>query len=185
MKYVAFLRAINVGGHAVIKMSEIRKIFQSIGFGNVQTFIASGNVIFESKSTPTSTLEKRIESAFKKELGYEVGTLVRTEKEVREIATFMPFRAKDVQSALILSITFLREPLSKEAQEKLMSLKSDLDHFHLQNRELYWLSKTKFSDSKVAAKVSRILGDHATARGVKTVKQIAEKYCLLLDSDDL
>jgi uncharacterized protein (DUF1697 family) len=164
-------------------MQVIRTIFESLGFSKVQTFIASGNIIFESKSTPTESLEKRIESGLKKQLGYSIGALVRTEQEVLRIAEFMPFAKVEVESALSLSITFLAEPLSNESHERLMSLKSDLDNFHIEGKHIYWITRTRFSESKIASKVSRILGDRATARGLRTVKQIAEKYCLL-DPDD-
>ena len=60
-KYVAFLRAINVGGH-LVKMDYLRTLFEALGFENVETFIASGNVIFDSKSKNTQALEKKIES---------------------------------------------------------------------------------------------------------------------------
>ena len=179
MKYIAFLRALNVGGHAVVKMSVIKEIFETLGFVNVQTFIASGNVIFESKNMPARTLETRIESGLRKHLVYQVGALVRTEEEICGIAAFMPFTEKEVDACVSISITFLSEPLNEEAHEKLMSLKSDLDNFHLQDRQLYWITKTRFSESKIAAKVSRILGDRSTARGLRTVKQIVEKYCRL------
>jgi len=58
-KYIAFLRAINVGGHTV-KMDHLRSLFEALGFSNVETFIASGNVIFESKSKSTRALERRL-----------------------------------------------------------------------------------------------------------------------------
>ena len=59
-KYIAFLRAINVGGHTV-KMEALRGLFEAMGFRNVETFIASGNIIFEAGSQSTGTLEKKIE----------------------------------------------------------------------------------------------------------------------------
>ena len=58
-KYIAFLRAINVGGHTV-KMDRLREIFETMGFSNVETFIASGNVIFETKSKDVDSLVKMI-----------------------------------------------------------------------------------------------------------------------------
>ena len=59
VRYVAFLRAINVGGH-VVKMDRLRRIFESMRFRNVETFIASGNVIFEAAGN-ADVLERRIE----------------------------------------------------------------------------------------------------------------------------
>src|SRR5215831_8752107 len=84
-KYVAFLRAINVGGRTV-KMEELRRIFDAIGFSNVETFIASGNVIFDSKSKATRAIEQKIETALLKSLGYAVDTFVRAIPELTRIA---------------------------------------------------------------------------------------------------
>ena len=66
MKYVAFLRAINVGGHAIIKMTDLKKMFESAGQENVQTYIQSGNVIFESNEKEVESLAKRIEHQLEK-----------------------------------------------------------------------------------------------------------------------
>ncbi|MBK7317116.1 MAG: DUF1697 domain-containing protein [Anaerolineales bacterium] len=67
-RYFTFLRAINVGGHTV-KMDVLRQLFESLGFSNVETFIASGNVIFEAKTADGKSLEKKIEKALKEALG--------------------------------------------------------------------------------------------------------------------
>jgi uncharacterized protein (DUF1697 family) len=72
-RYVAFLRAINVGGRTVT-MERLRALFSDIGFSNVETFIASGNVIFDSKSAAPTTLEKDIERQLEASLGYSVAT---------------------------------------------------------------------------------------------------------------
>ena len=85
MRYVAFLRAINVGGRHLVKMDALRRLFEELGFTNVETFIASGNVVFESKSRSAASLEKAIEAHLQKSLGYEVKTFIRSESEVAEI----------------------------------------------------------------------------------------------------
>src|SRR6266545_8120025 len=75
-RYVALLRAINVGGHNV-KMEELRRQFERLGLSNVETFIASGNVLFDAKSSSVSALEHKIEAGLRTALGYEVATMVR------------------------------------------------------------------------------------------------------------
>src|SRR5262249_10137534 len=82
-RYVALLRAINVGGH-VVKMTHLRDLFQQMGFAKVETFIASGNVFFDSESADPDALEKQIESALEQALGYSVGTFIRTPLEMNE-----------------------------------------------------------------------------------------------------
>jgi uncharacterized protein (DUF1697 family) len=175
-RFIAFLRAINVGGH-VVRMGELRKILDSLGFVNVQTFIASGNLVFETKGLKPSTLEKKIEQQLGEALGYEVATFVRTQKEVLEIAEYNPFAKADVEAAVMLNISFLAEPLDESSKKNLMALKSEYDDFHVHKREVYWLSRRKFSES-IAPEVSKILGKRSTSRGANTVKRIAEKHCL-------
>src|SRR5882724_3214175 len=89
-KYVAFLRAINVGGHTV-KMDYLRSLFEGVGFASVETFIASGNVIFVSKSRNTTLLERKVEKHLREILGYEVRTFVRATSELAVVANYKPF----------------------------------------------------------------------------------------------
>jgi len=84
-KYVAFLRAINVGGHTV-KMDHLRLIFEAMGLKNVETFIASGNVIFDSTAKNSKALESKIEEFLQERLGYQVATFIRSTSEVGNIA---------------------------------------------------------------------------------------------------
>jgi uncharacterized protein (DUF1697 family) len=80
-KHIAFLKAINVGGHTV-KMDRLKKLFEIMGFENVETFIASGNVVFETKSKSVDSIRKQIETELEKSLGYKVATFIRTTKEL-------------------------------------------------------------------------------------------------------
>ena len=60
-QYVAFLRGINVGGHVLIKMADLKKAFEMMGFENVRTILASGNVVFEYDQTDKKALTKKVE----------------------------------------------------------------------------------------------------------------------------
>src|SRR2546423_13547575 len=90
LRLIAFLRAINVGGHTV-KMEELRRLFEALGLASVETFIASGNVIFEAPGEKMQALEKRIERHLRESLGYEVATFIRSASELTEIAGYQPF----------------------------------------------------------------------------------------------
>jgi len=175
-KHIAFLRAINVGRHNV-KMDILRQLFESLGFFNVETFIASGNVIFESKTTNSKSLEKQIEKKLHEELGYETATFIRTNAEVAEIAKYILFPQGQLDAAGALNIGFLADPLDDAAKQKLMSLRTDIDEFHIRGREIYWLCKKKQSESKVSnAAIEKASGVKSTLRSVNTVKKLAEKY---------
>ncbi|MBI5945592.1 MAG: DUF1697 domain-containing protein [Chloroflexi bacterium] len=175
-KHIAFLRAINVGGHT-IKMNELRRLFESLGLANVETFIASGNVIFEAKAGNTKALEKRIESHLKESLGYEVATFIRTEVEVGEIAKYKPFSQAKLNSATALNVCFLSDTPDKTMVEKLMAMKTDIDDFHVYRRELYWLCQKKQSESKISnAALEKALGIKTTLRGMNTINRLSEKF---------
>jgi uncharacterized protein (DUF1697 family) len=172
----AFLRAINVGGHTVA-MEALRGHFEALGFKGVETFIASGNVIFESRSTDLDPMERKIESHLLKSLGYEVDTFVRTEVELAAIAKYKPFEEPRMRSAGALNVAFLAEPLEAAAKKSLMALKTEIDDFRVHGREMYWLCKKKQSESKFSnALFEKALGLRATFRGVNTVAKLAAKY---------
>ncbi len=175
-KYIAFLRAINVGGRTV-KMDRLRELFESFGFSNVETFIASGNVIFESKSKDTSKLEKMIESKLKEVLGFEVATFIRIDSELGKIAEYKPFKQSQLDSAAALNVAFLSDPLDVKSKKLVMGLKTDIDDFHVHGREVYWMCLKKQSKSKFSNNLfEKTLGMKSTLRGIKTVKKMADKY---------
>jgi len=175
-RFIAFLRAINVGGHTVA-MQDLRELFEDLGFKGVETFIASGNVIFVSPSTNVSAVQKKIERHLHKSLGYEVSAFVRTDAEVAAIAGYQPFTESELQSAATFCVAFLAEPLDPGATRILMSLRSDIDDFHVNGREVYWVSKNKQSESMFSnARFEKLLKLRATFRGAKTVAKLAAKY---------
>jgi uncharacterized protein (DUF1697 family) len=177
-KYFAFLRAINVGGHTV-KMDDLRSLFEELGFSNVETFIASGNVIFDSSSRSSKALEKKIETALQESLGYEVRTFVRSLNELADIAAHQPFPPKEMNAAgHTVYVGFMADSPSEAAKQKLLSLATEVDDFHLNGREVYWLSRTKFSDSTISGAVlEKTLVLPATLRNSNTIRRLVAKYC--------
>src|ERR1700690_628604 len=83
-RYVALLRGINLGGHTV-KMARLKELFEELGFKKVETFIASGNVIFESASKSAPALEKKIAAHLEKSLGFPAMTFLRTDEELAAV----------------------------------------------------------------------------------------------------
>ncbi|HEX8651850.1 MAG TPA: DUF1697 domain-containing protein [Pyrinomonadaceae bacterium] len=175
-RFIAFLRAINVGGHTV-KMDRLRQLFESLGFTKVETFIASGNVVFEARSANAQNLERKIEKRLLEALGYEVATFIRTDAELAAIASYVPFRQSELDGAVALNIGFLAYPLDDQSKQKLMTLRTDIDDFHVHEREIYWLCRRKQSDSTISNNVlQKALGRPSTFRGVNTIRKMAAKY---------
>jgi len=172
-KYIAFLRAINVGGHTIIKMTDLKQMFESLGLLNVQTYIQSGNVIFESDITDVASLEKQIESQIEQATGYKTKLFVRTIREVQAIAKKAPFAAKADETAYV---GFLKEKPDKKHQETLLTLISDADDFALKGREVYCLRRDRERSVFSNNFIEKILKVSGTTRNMTVIAKIAEKY---------
>jgi uncharacterized protein (DUF1697 family) len=174
-RYIAFLRAINVGGR-VVTMARLRDVFAGLGFRGVETFIASGNVVFESNAADTAALERKIERALGAALGYEVATFVRTPAEVAAIARYEPFPAGVLSGAAALNVGFMAAAPAEAALRGLEALGSTCDQFHVNGRELYWLLEKKQSESKISNGVlERAVKARATFRGINTIRRLDAK----------
>jgi uncharacterized protein (DUF1697 family) len=173
-RYVAFLRAINVGGHTV-EMAKLKKLFERLAFSGVETFIASGNVIFDAPRTTPAALEKKIAAHLEKSLGYEVTTFLRTPAELAAITAHRAFPNPVPGSTLYIG--FLGSPASAGARKQVGALATPIDDFAFHDRQVYWRCHGRFSASQVSgAKVEKALGQPTTIRKVTTVEKLAKKY---------
>jgi uncharacterized protein (DUF1697 family) len=174
-KLVAFLRAINVGGH-VVTMSDLRKQFGACGYAKVETFIASGNVIFETRAAPKAAA-RRIETRLHEQLGYEVHTFVRTADELAGVLAARPFPDADVRAAKTHCVGFLAEPLTAKQQQALRELATRYDDLQVRGREVFWLSRRLQGQSDFSnAALERKLGVRSTFRGMNTIVRLSAKH---------
>ena len=174
-RHVAFLRAINVGGH-VVKMDRLRQLFEDLDLANVKTVIASGNVLFDATARNVATLERRIEAHLFTALGYEVETFVRSPKEIEAILAHDPFaRSKQRTSESRLYIGFLKAEPPAAVCKSLDGCLTPTDEFRVRNRELYWSLNGPSADSKFGGPaLEKMLKCGTTIRNVNTVRRIAE-----------
>src|SRR5215471_12515563 len=105
--YIAFLRGINVGGHKLIKMPQLVRIFSAAGCKNVRTYQQAGNVLFESRSANRKNLTKKIETALEADLGYHVPIVVRSVLELRQTIEYAPFKKFKKSKNVMLLVVFL------------------------------------------------------------------------------
>lgn len=177
MRYVAFLRGINLGKRRP-PMSRLKALFEELGFNEVETFISSGNVIFTAPNrTSSSQLEKRIAACLAEELGYDVDTFVRTVEEVARIAKAKVF-PEDGDSGITIHVAFLQEELAPAVARKLAGVRTDYDAFHVKGREFYWLCRGRMSDSKVwtLPEMKEIKLPTSTMRNITSVRKLVEKH---------
>jgi uncharacterized protein (DUF1697 family) len=177
-RYVAFLRGMNLGGRR-IKNEELRDHFAAMGFAEVATFRASGNVIFATDSgEPEAELAERVEGELDAALGYDVPVFLRSVAEVAAIAAQEPFDPKLVAASQgKLQISLLREKPTAAQRREVLALASEGDRLAFVARELYWLPSGGLLESSLDLKgIERVLGAD-TRRTMGTIEQIAAKHC--------
>ncbi|MGD8306699.1 MAG: DUF1697 domain-containing protein [Ignavibacteria bacterium] len=172
-KYVAFLRGVNVSGHRIIKMEDLRKIFSSMGFDAVTTFIQSGNVLFKSNEKDKKKITNKIESQLKKELGYDVTVMLRTNSELKKIINSNPFLVKGNDTRFKFYITFLQSKPSAEVKARIKQIQSEIQDSKIIGTEIYTAferskSKHPFSNNQV----EKLLKQRATTRNFSVVNKI-------------
>ena len=173
-RYVAFLRAINVGGH-VVKMEQLRAAFEAIPLSGVSTFIASGNVIFESGRAP-ALVETVIEKKLRTILGYEVAAMVRSGTELAAIVRHVEQQAIGPAAGITLYVGFLKAAPSPELADAVGALSNDVDLLAVHGRELYWRCRTSFAESTVGGpRLEKLLKTPATIRNFNTVQRLNTK----------
>ena len=176
-RHIAFLRAINVGGH-IVKMDRLRDLFEALGFRDVVTVIASGNVLFDATAKDTAALERKIERHLEKELGYAVATFVRSPEEIAVVAAHDPFaksRQRTAKSALYVG--FLKSIPPAEVCRAVDGCLTPVDELRIHNRELYWSINGLYSKSKFGGSaLEKLLKCSTTIRNVTTVRRIAAMF---------
>jgi uncharacterized protein (DUF1697 family) len=173
---VAFLRGVNIGGRTVLK-DQLRTIATQAGMRDVDTFIASGNLIFTAPAGSAADHETRLTSQFIVTLGYDVDVFVRPLDALPAIAAAQPFTAARHASATVLNIGFLHAPLTAAAKKALLAHQSDVDDFAVAQHEVRWLCQSRQSESPFF-KVSfeKLIGAPATWRNRNTVQRLVAKY---------
>jgi uncharacterized protein (DUF1697 family) len=179
-RYIAFLRAINVSGRNV-KMEYLRLKFEELGFNQVETFIASGNVFFESPTLDEPDMVNRIQTRLAESLGFQVPTFLRTDQQLASIAqyTYTAIPEFNSNSGRALNVAFLSTQPNEDAISKLFSLKNETDNFIVHKREIYWLCQKKQSESTFSnAVLEKTMRCQSTMRGIETIQKMAAKYQL-------
>ena len=173
-RFVAFLRAVNVGGR-VVKSDLLKRAFVSAGAADPEAFLASGNVVFSSKGV--RGLDAKIAAALEKALGFEVPVFVRTLEEVVALAAHRPFSEKDVAACPTYLVGFLSKNLAAEGGSRLAALETSEDRFHVRGRDFWWISKISQARPAITGRqLEKALGEPTTLRNVNTIRRMAERY---------
>ncbi len=171
--FITLLRGINVGGKNLIKMQELKNIFADLGFIKVQTYIQSGNIIFDSALCDIFTISEMIAKAIENNFQCKIFVLTLSIAECKEILAQNPFFSYNSNYNIDkLFITFFSDKPEQQYCTKLSEYESE-DHFLLTEKCLYLHCTKNYSDTKINNQfIEKQLKIQATTRNVKTIQKI-------------
>jgi len=174
MRYIALLRGVNVGGH-VVKMERLRDLFGELGYGNVRTYIQSGNVFFDTDEEDRAVLSGAIEERLSSALGYAVPTCLRTVPELERTLALNPFTETLVTPEMRLNIVFAARPLPTLVELPAWSPKRDMEIRTVTEMEAFvvWYLKDGRPPSSDAF-LKQQLGGPLTSRFLHTTAKLLE-----------
>ncbi len=172
---VAMLRGINVSGYKTVRMEHLRELCSGLGFRNVETYVHSGNIVFQAPIENPAALSKRIGETIQHSFGFDAPVFVRTSEQMRKVIANNPFLKEKEIDLSKLHVTFLSETAQKSSQKNLEALSADPDRFYAAPSEIYLLcpegyGKTKLSNSAI----ENALSVRATTRNWKTANTLSE-----------
>jgi len=171
--YIAFLRGINVGGHKLIKMADLRQSLEMMGLRNVQTYIQSGNILFESEKE-ASQLAQRIEQQIQTTFGFFVPVMLRTSVEFEQIMENCPFNFDALLENESIHISLLSEVPTQKEMTHLDKFQNDVEKYRIEGKEIYLFLSQSIRDSKLAIQLQKV-GVSSTSRNWKTIIKLATK----------
>ena len=175
LAYVAMLRGINVGGQKTINMDHLRQLCSGLGFRNVETYVQSGNIVFQTQTENPAAVSKRIGETIHHCFGFDTPVIVRTSDQMRNVIANNPFlKEKDIDSSK-LHVTFLSETPQKDSLKNLEALSSDPDRFYTAPREIYLYCPGGYGRTKLSNNaIEKALSVRATTRNWKTTNILFE-----------
>lgn len=171
--YVALLRGINVGGHRLIKMADLKGMFAAMDFDAVQTYIQSGNVVFRA-AEPEQSLRQRIEQRIEATFGFPVTVALRTADELARLIADCPFAPDALTDGERLHVALLADAPSPGGVERLLARKTEPDECRVLGREVYLLYRQEMRLTQLSNNlIESLLGVPATARNWRTITTLA------------
>ena len=172
-RYAALLRGVNVGGKNRLPMADLRDVFSAAGCAAVQTYIQSGNVVFEAAPDLAERVTDIVTRAIRRRFGYETAVIVRSSEELRKVAASNPFDTSG--DPRLLHVAFLEDTPDTEAVSRLDPERSPLDAFAVRGRNVYLhypngVARSKLTNEYLAAQ----LRTASTMRNWRTVLTLRE-----------
>jgi uncharacterized protein (DUF1697 family) len=173
MQFVALLRGINVGGNALIKMADLKQVFEDLGFDEVSTYINSGNVIFSTDQDYNDTLVSKIESALEKRFDLPLKVVIRSQEQIQNVLNNVPASWKD-SSDIRSYIAFVKEPVTPQEVADTIKINPEYDEIKIGDGVVYMTTKL---DGLTKSGFSKLVGTKhykdITIRNLNTTQKIS------------
>lgn len=174
MKWIALLRGINVSGKNIIPMVELRTLCEGLGWQNVQSYIQSGNLVFEA-DTVASELEHQLEAAIEKRFRFTVPVIVRSDKQWQSYIAANPFQKEIENNAKFVHLLLAKSPPPASVAETLTDFAANGEQVRLVGNGLWIYYAGGVGRSKITpAKLDKAAGSPVTARNWNTVVKLGE-----------
>jgi len=171
--YISLLRGINVSGQKIIKMAALKKMYEDLKFEHIQTYIQSGNVIFQTSKTKKEYLETLISNQIKSDFGFEVPVIILDIEELKEILNNNPYSGDTKKDISHLGITFLSSKPELANLQLIKQKQAEGEEFILINKSVYLYCPEGFGKTKLTnAFIESKLQVRATARNWKTANEL-------------
>jgi uncharacterized protein (DUF1697 family) len=175
---VAFIRAINVGGHTVTG-ARLRALFEEVGLDSVGTYANSGNVVFDMPGGGRDALERTLTTHLSEALGFPADTFVRSATQIEKVIAHDAFPGVATTADTRVQVGFMGAAPSATVRRTVVALAADLDHDHLafDGRELYWRYEGRMTDSDLGdgPVLAKTLGVPVTFRATTMLAKVDEK----------
>jgi uncharacterized protein (DUF1697 family) len=173
---IAFLRGVNVAGHAMISMKELPDLFLKLGLGDVKTYIQSGNIIFKNETGQNdAVIEEKIEQEIKKKFDAKVSVMLRSVSDLKSLASRNPFLKEPDFEPSRMAVIFLQEKASQDAINKVKDIDYPPDKFSISGREIFIYCPNGFGRTKLYTNFfEKKMGVIGTSRNWKTISTLVD-----------
>lgn len=174
-RYIALLRGINVGGNNIIKMSDLKICFEGMGFSAVDTYIQSGNVLFDSEEAEMSMLTQQIEKTLSERFNYNSNVVLVSQQALNKIVNAAPEDFGAFPDAYRYDVIFLKPPLTAEAAFSKIKTKEGVDFVSTGEGVLYFSRlSSKSSQSQMTKMIGTAIYKEMTIRNWNTTTKLCK-----------
>lgn len=171
---VSMLRGVNVGGHHKIEMKRLRALYESLGFGEPQTYVQSGNVVFRADAGDLDSLSVQIEKAIEGKFGFRPGVILRTSSHLRSVVARNPFATREAMDPGKFVVMFLARRPDRATRDAILKIRTDPEELRVDDRELYIHFPNGVGKSKLLPLLENALKKSGTSRNWNTVNRLLE-----------